>query len=908
MSERGRGSRSWVARVAHVLLRFYPVEVRARHGDEMVEAYLTLVEASRRRGVFHGIVAAVGGLIDLALGIGRERRRAARRGGNLQRGTRGDGVMDRMVQDLRLAVRGLMRQPLFALVAAGSLAIGIGANTAVFSVANALLLQPPPGMSNYDRVVELGRTSDGRGFDTFAYPDVVDIREEVPALEAVAPYSIEMVSLSTGGEGVRGMGLLVGAQYFDVLGAVPSIGRLLVPAEDNGVGEHPVAVVSHAYWTTHLGADPRAVGSTILVNRIPLEVVGVAEEGFVGHIVGLAPDVFIPLMQAPGLSEQPSIFESRGSSWLLALGRRTEAATLEEIDTQLRGVANRLAEAYPDSNEGRGFEAMAAGPVPGAGRGGVTLFLSALLAMVGLVLLVTCTNVAGMFLARSASREREFAVRASLGAGRRTMVQQLTIEALLVFAVGGGAGIVLGTWLTALVRPELIPSPVPIHFSVQVEWTVLAVAVLMTLVTGLVFGLLPALRATRLDLTSSLRDSAGAGGVGAGRLRSVFAASQVGLSVVLLVTAGLFVRSLQSASGVDAGFDPDDAYVTSLDLSLEGYEREEGEAFQARLRESLLAESWVRSVALASDLPLDLARRATRVRPEGWETTADAELLRTDLNQVSPGYFEALGIALREGRPIDERDVAGATRVVVVSEQFAAEAWPGESALGRTVRLGRALDTDSIRFEVVGVAADVKNQMVNEATRPLVYLPLAQRYSAETQIVVRTDADEELVLPALRSALVEADPVMSRGPIVPLAAFTSVGLLPQRIAAWLTSVLAFVALLLSALGIYGVISLAVGSRRREIGIRLALGADAGSVVRRLVRRGVVLAVPGLVVGGMLALLVGQLIRALLLDLSPTDPTVLASVTVLLLSVVATAAWIPARRAAWVDPAESLRRE
>jgi predicted permease len=894
-------------RLVRVLLRFYPRGFRERYTDGMVGGVARVIELARPRGRVAVAWAWMAAIADVCAGVVRERWKgdsgAWRAPRPHDRG--GRKMMGGWYRDCRYALRALRSRPLFTIVAAGSLAIGIGANTAVFSVANALLLRPLPGIGSYERVVELGRSREGSGFDSFAYPDFVDVREQVPALELAVPYSITDLSVSRDGEGVRANGFLVGARYFELLGVEPGLGRYFASREEEGFDEHPVAVLSHSFWTRSLGANPDIIGSTIHLNRHPYEVVGVAPRNFDGHMVGMAPDVFVPITEVSLVRNDPALFEDRGSVWHLALGVLAQDATLDELNVQLADLGIRLAAAYPESNARRSFRAVALGPVPGAGRSGVRLFLGALLGMVALVLLVTCTNVAGMFLARATAREREVAVRLALGAGRGALIQQLTIETLLVFLLGGGLGVALGVWAVGFLRPDLLPLPVPMRFSVSPDLTVILFSVVLTLATGLLFGLLPAARATRLDVSASLKEE----GRGASRrstlMRRIFAGTQVGFSLVLLVTAGLFVRSLQRAASVNTGFDPRGAYVGFLDLSLEGYDEEQGRVFQSDLLASLRGRGWVESASISNDLPLDLSSHGTGVTPEGW--VGEDPYLPVDYNRVSDGYFETLGIPLLAGRTFTADDRRDSAPVAMVSQTFARRAWPDQEALGRTFVIGRE-QADATRYTVVGVVADVKNQLITETPAPFMYLPITQWYVPAVQVVVRSPVAPSEAIAGLRAALDEADPVASKGAIGRLDDFTAIGILPQRIAAGLTSTLALLALLLSGLGIYGVVSFAVGRQTREIGIRMALGADRRAVVGRVLRGGMALALPGLLLGGVASLAVGRLLQALLLDLDPHDPVALVSVSALLLTVVAVAAGIPARRAARVDPADSLRSE
>jgi predicted permease len=565
-----------------------------------------------------------------------------------------------------------------------------------------------------------------------------------------------------------------------------------------------------------------------------------------------------------------------------------------------------LGQAYPETNANRSGRVVSLGLVPGAGRGPVSAFLGVLMAMVTLILLVTCANVAGMFIARSTAREKEIAVRLALGSGRRRLVRQLLTESLLVFVLGGAAGAVLGLWLLGLVPVERLPVPIPVHFDLSPDPSVLAFALALTLGTGVLFGLLPALQATRLQLTASLKDDGSTRG-GAGRLRRVFVAGQVGFSLILLVAAGLLLRSLQEAAAVETGFDATDAYMTLIDLSVEGYERDEGRVFQRELVERLRALPGVEAASLGTDLPLDLSASGTVAYPEGWNDAEGRDRVAVDFNFVSPGYFGTLGIPLLRGRDFADTDGENTEPVVVVSRTFADRVWPGESALGRRVRVGLGVLGDE-SSTVVGVVEDVKNQMLTEEAKPLVYLPLWQAYRPSTSVVVKAAGGIATVAPALRRGILDADGSLALTPVIALERYTSIGVLPQRVAAGLTTTLGLLALVLSGMGIYGVVAMAVAQRTREIGVRMALGADRRRVLGLVIRGGFMLALPGLALGGLAALGVGRVLEFLLIGLSPVDPLALGGVAAALLAVVLVASWVPARRASAVEPVVALRSE
>lgn len=812
--------------------------------------------------------------------------------------------MDALRQNLRYALRGLIRRPVFAAVAILSLALGVGANASIFSVVNALVLRPLPGIPEQGRVVEIGRGRDGSGFDTFAYPDFLDLRASAGPLEEVAAYDFVSLGLSRDGVGRRVMGMFVSANYFEVLGLRPALGRFFLPEEDRGVGQHAVAVVSHGFWQERLGGDPDAVGSTIRLNREPFTVVGVTPEEFRGHTTGVAPRVWVPIMQVTSMGYSAELFQQRGSNWFSVLGRLGAAATTGEARAQVRTVFERLAAEHPATNARRTGHVQPLGPVPAAGRGPVKAFLGLLTGFALLILVITCANVAGMLAARGATREKEIAVRMSLGAGRRRVVGQLLLEALLLFALGGGAGVLLALWLLDAVSLASLPIPIPLELDFSLDGRVVGYTLLVTAATGLFFGLLPALRSTRIDVAGRLKNESH-GATARSGLRRVLVAGQVALSLALLAGGGLFVRSLDRASNVETGFDARGAYTTSLDLTLEGVEDpERGRAFYAELLERVRGLPWVDAAGLSVDLPLDLGRHSTSVYLEGGEDSGEAER-SVEFNVVSPGYFESLGIELRRGRGFRASDREDSEPVAVVSRTFVKEIWPEGDPVGRRFRFGRP---DGPLATVVGVVDDVKNQFLTESASPFVYVPFAQRYRSHSELVVRTRRDPASVAGALRQALLDFDPGLSLAPVVSLERSTRLGILPQRVGAWVAGSLGILALVLSGMGIYGMVAFAVSRRTREFGVRMALGAAANDIVSLVVRGGLRLALPGLLVGAVLALALGRLLRSFLLGVSPLDPLALVGTALLLMAVVLVGAVVPAWRAARIEPVQALRYE
>jgi predicted permease len=806
---------------------------------------------------------------------------------------------------VRFAVRFLRARPLFTSISVGSLAIGIGATTAIFSVVNALLIRTPPGIGDPDRVVELGRTDDGSGFDTFSYPDFEDYRDQIESLDELAGWTIAQVSWSTESDAERLLGFVVSAAYFDALGVLPARGRTFAPAEDDGLGAHPVVVISDRFWRERLRADENIIGSTISLNRVPMTVVGVTPPEFRGHMALFEPSVYVPMSMAtilvPGVAAED--FENRNAHWFLAIGRLAEGAAPETAAAAADVVARRIQTSSPELTRNEGVAVLPLGMVPGTGRALATGFLVAILVLVGVVLLVTCTNVAGMLLARGASRQKEIGIRLALGSSRHRLILELLTETLTLFVVGGALGIVLAVAGVRALEGVSLPTPIPVTLRFAPDLRVLGFGLGLALVTGLAFGLAPAFLSTRLDLVPALKESSSSGRTHGFRLRRVFVAGQIAMSLVLLFGSGLFLRALHKASRIDAGFEPGRVQMTTLGLELDGYDEERGRILQQRLLEIARALPGVETAALSVDLPQDLESRGSAVYPEEWAGDAESDRgLGSDFNVVSEGYLETLRIRVLRGRVFREGDRRATEPVAIVSRALADLVWPDRSPIGRRIRFGE--ESAELRT-VVGVVEDTPNQMVTDQPSPMVYLPLDQRYEAGVHLLVRGTSDAPLAGP-IRAAVRDVDPRLTLAPVVPLRSRTALGLLPQRIAAGATTVLAVLALALSALGVHGVLAYAAAERTREMGIRIAVGARAGQVAWLILRQGLRLAVPGILLGVPLALAVGRLLDSFLLGGRVADPVALAAVAGALLAATATASWMPARRAARVDPARSLR--
>ena len=809
-------------------------------------------------------------------------------------------------QDVRYGYRLLLRSPLFTLTAALSLSIGIGATTSIFSVASAMLLRPLPGIADQSRLVDIGRTQDGKDFDNSSYPNYLDVRKRVTTLSDVYAIKLESQPMGLGGQdgAERIYGCIVSANYFSVLGTRAYAGRLLMDADDEGApGSHPVIVISYELWQRRFGGRGNVIGETVPLNGSPFTIVGISPPGFQGTSL-LRSDAWVPISAMPLASPrlEAGLLTSRQGVWLLMGGRLKPGVTVAQARAELASIGAALEREFPVINRGKGLTAMASAVVPGhidvfAG------FLGGLMAIVGLVLMIACVNLSGMMLARAAGRRREIAVRLAIGASRGRLVRQLLTETALLFFVGCTAGLLLAGWFRALLMALLPSLPVPVGIDMPMDGRVLAFAIALSLAAAVLSGLAPALQASRTDLVPALKiDGSGAGG--RLRLRSAFLVGQVAMSLLLVLTAGLFMRVLGHAASIQPGFDQRQVDVLMLDLSLARYTEKTGPAFAMDLVTRAASQPGVRSAAFVSDLPLDGGRQGYgSVRTPGLRR-GDSDRIEADWNVVSPGYFKTLDIALMRGRDFTDADVEGAPRVAIINVAMARAIWGTADVVGRTIEAN-----DSGKWEpltIVGVAADAQVMWLTEPANPYLYVPIAQRYTSRASLVVKSAGGS--AIPQMRALIRQINPNLPVSQALPLQEITALSLIPQRITAAVAGSLGIVGLLLAALGIYGVTSYSVARRLRELGIRVALGADGGSVLRLILRQGLVLTLAGVAIGLVVGALVFQVVRSLLLGVAAIDPITFLGGAALFLAVALAASYFPARRATKVDPMVALRAE
>jgi predicted permease len=813
--------------------------------------------------------------------------------------------MNGIWRDVRYGARMLWKSPAFTLIAVLSLALGIGANTAIFSLVNTVLLRPLPVARPEQLVQVYGTLHNGADYTIQSYPNYKEYRDRATdVFDGMVAYRFAPMSLSHSGASERVWGYVVSGNYFDVLGVRPVVGRGFTPEEDRTPGSHAVAVMSYGCWQHRFAGDPGIAGKTVSLNGRSFTIIGVAPKGFNGTEVAYAPELFVPMMMAHEIEPGSDWLESRDSDNIFVVGRLKDGISTAQAEAKLLSITNELAREYPRDNAGRGVRLMTPGLFIPDIRNSVVGFAGVLMAVVGLVLLLACVNLANLLLARATERRKEIAIRLAIGARRATIVRQLVVESVLLSLAGGVCGLLLASWLNDIVASIKIPTDIALIIDLRIDWRVLAFTFLISIVTGVIFSLLPALQSSRPDLVPALKDETSMGGFRRSRLRNVLVVAQVSLSLVLLVCAGLIVRSLQAAQRMRPGFNPEHAVALSFDVGLQGYDEERGRAFQKRALERARALPGVRSAALVTTLPLSLDYSSSTIYVEGQPAASSSELPLAIPNLVSPGYFQTMEIALR-GRDFTEQDDKKETRFAIVNETFARKFFPNQDAIGRRFNFNGPEDPF---WEIVGVAADGKYNTLGEDPKPAIYRPLLRDYSTSATLVARTAGDPQTAIASLRKEIQSLDSTLPLYGVKTLTEHMQMPLFSTRIAAIVLGSFGLMALVLAAIGIYGVMSYVVAGRIREIGVRMALGARERDVLRLIVGQGMMLALIGLGAGLVIAFLAARMLTSLLYGVSATDPLTYAAVALLLAGVALLACYIPARRATRVDPMIALRYE
>ena len=818
--------------------------------------------------------------------------------------------METLLKDLRYGIRSLLKQPGFAFVAVLSIALGIGVNTTIFSFVNATLFRPLP-FPESDKLVRLW---DG---NSASYPDYVAYRDDSKVFSSLVAYAQRPLSLNVNGESERIFGEIVTGNYFDVLKVKPAIGRGFLQEEDRTPGTHPVVVLSNSLWQRQFNSDPAILGKGIKLNNYSFTVIGVMPEKFVGATLISPPDVWVPMMMEPIVDPGSRSLTSPDEGWLMMLGRLQPEVELPGAQAAVETIASRLHQARRERNsepeqmerrivavaEARGLM------VPPAGRVPAFLAITIVMAVVALVLLVACANVANMLLARAVARRKEIAVRLALGAGRLRIIRQMLTESVLLSLIGGVGGLLLAGWSSNLLA-TLLPQSFPgnsIAPDVSLDARVFLYTFLLSTVTGVVFGLAPALQSSKPDVIATLKDQAVTFGRGRTRftLRNLLVVTQVAISMLLLVSAGLFLRNLRNTQHPEPGFVTNNGLMMSFDLGLARYDKARGQIFEEQLLQRVRSLPQIQSASLAEFVPLTDAGSLTPLYVEGEPTPDrfdDDSLLSN--NTVGLDYFRTMGIPFVKGRDFNSSDTASSPEVIIVNETLARRLSPDGNAVGKRIRM----DSQGDYLEVVGVVRDIKYRQLSEKPPFFGYLPLSQRYRSSMTLHVRTPSDPVAAINQLRAEINALDSNLPLTGVKTMQEHMRLPLAPAKLLALLSSTFGILALLLASIGLYGVMAYVVGSRTREIGIRMALGAQTSGVRRLVIVQGMRLALTGVAVGVVAALALTRVLSGVLYGVSATDPFTFAGVVVLLASVALLACLVPAWRATKVDPLVALRYE
>lgn len=814
-----------------------------------------------------------------------------------------------MKQDIQYAVRMLLRSPSFAIISFLALALGIGVTTTIFGIVNNILLKPLP-VGNSERLVQVYTKDAKIGRWGCSFLNFEDLAKQNSVFTGLTAYVFAPMGLARGGETTNIFGQLVSGNYFSVLEVQPTLGRGFVANEDAAKNAYPVVVLSHRFWKK-LGGDPQIVGTVLILNGRTFTVVGVAPASFTGTEVTVAPDLWVPMAMHEWVMPGNDWFQNRRALLLNVFGRLKPGVSGSQAQAELKTIASQLENAYPDANKERSIEIESLEQAKTRGIGepgnenGAQQISVLLLAVAASVLLIACANVANLLLARATTRQREIAVRLALGAGRKRLVRQLLTESLLLALLGGLGGIVLAYWFGDILMSMLPPTPIPLSVDATPDWRVLVFAFVLAILSGVTFGLAPALQSTRADLTQGLRERAStSGGASRWNLRNLLVIGQIAVSLLLLISSGLFLKSFQQAQAINPGFRTQDLALLSIDLNLAGYDAARGKQIARTILDQVRTDARVRGADFAQAVPLGFGTVGRTVLVEGRDSSAEANRKFATVNAITPGYLDTLGIPLLRGRKFTEADCERpVAQSAIISEAMTRQFWPGEDALGRRFRFHGGEP-----MEVIGITRDVKVSSLGEAPQPLVYLPLNQPPAGGLTLFVHTTGPSAPVLKQAEAIVRGLDDK------IPITYMKTVGdhlafaLWPSWMGAVLLGAFGVLALVLASMGVYGVMAYSVSQRTRELGIRMALGAQTGEVVQLVLRQGMTIAAVELGVGLLAAFAATRLVGALLYGVNPSDPVVFIGVTALLAISAFAACYFPARRAVKIDPVSALRFE
>ena len=830
-------------------------------------------------------------------------------------------MAETLLKDIRYALRWMARSPGFSAVAILSLGLGVGVNTAMFSLVDSLLFRPLP-VTSPETLVDVF-TTDGDQFATSSYQDFLDLKQQNTVFSDLLGYSPMMAPLSLGDRSRIALGQVVTSNHFTMLGVQPALGRLLVPSDDDP-GAERVVVIAHRMWQREFGGDPAVAGRTLTLRGLPYTIAGVAPASFTGVVPLLTPELWLPIqyveeVEPAGINDNvPSPvgktrLERRGFRWMFVKGRLKPGVTAEQAHANVALIGRQLEAANLQTNKDRRLAAVPTNDVrllvPQAG-GILSIGAAGLMTVVGLVLLIACANVASMLLARASARRREISVRLAIGASRGRLIQQLLVEGALLGTLGAAAAVALAWAVVQGLQGIKLPLPVDVAFDLRIDARVLTFSIVVAAMTGVLAGLLPALKASAPSLVGDLRGDAPSGKLGRRRfaMRDVLVVSQVALTAVLLVVAGLLLRSLGASQRADVGFDPRGLAAISFDTDMVRYNPERSEAFWREALTRVRALPGVASAGFASpSLPFAFNFSTSEMRVDSRTYSEGQRGESIENNIISPTYLATLGVPIIEGRGLAETDVAGSPAVVVINQTMARTFWPNESAVGHTVEVVNG--TQSRTYRIVGVNRDHKHHGVLEKAYPFVYFADSQRPNPTYKfIVARTNGGADALLAAMRRELLSMESGLVFMSNSTMEQNMGTSLMPARVGAVLATAFGGLGTLLAAIGLYGVIAFSVTRRTREIGVRMALGARPAGVLSMVMRQGFAIVAIGLVAGTLLAAAAAVALRGLLYGITPFDPVAWVLAMGAMIAAAALANFVPARRAMRIDPMTALRIE
>jgi predicted permease len=815
--------------------------------------------------------------------------------------------MTSLWQDVRYSLRVIAKTPGFAALAILTLALGIGANTTIFSWINSALLNPVPGIANPSEVVSMTLSKPGDNPFPFTYPDIEAMRDGQQSFTGIAACNFAQISLTGKGKPERIWGMVASANYFDVLGVRPILGRGFLPAEDEKPGGAPVAVISYRFWQSHFGATPDIVGQAIELNQHPYTIVGVTPAVFQGSQTGVRTEIWVPIMMQAQLNSLGDLLHDHHQFWLIAFGRLKPGVVLKQAQEEMTLRLKPEAKNYPE--EHKGHDSVTVYPLwrnPFGLNYFLATLLPALMSIAGLVLLLACVNVANLMLVRSLGRRREIAIRMSLGASRWPLVRQLMVESMILALAGGAVALLITSWTAGTLMKFLpVTEDIPLSLSIEADRTVLLAALVISVLTGVIFGILPALRSSGVAPVAVLKEDTGSASSGRtkARLANGLVVAQISLSLLLLICAGLFIRSFLSAQQINPGFNPHNVLIASYDLFTAGYSEASGVEFDRQLVAKLEALPGMQSVALSDRVPLGFNGGSTSVKPAGYVSQAN-ESMETQVAIITPNYFQTLQIPILKGRDFTLQDTKSSQRAVIVSEAFVNRYWPQQEALGKQLYS----DLPKEWFTVVGVARDVKVSSLNEKPTPFLYLPLYQVRKSTLIVNARVAGDPLIFGKTVDKTIHELNADLVVFDVTTLELRGQLASFGQRVAGTFVGAFGLLALVLAAIGIYGVTAYTTRQRTHEIGLRLALGASKDDILRLVLGHGLRLTLTGVVLGLVAAFALTRYLKSMLLGVTSTDALTFSSVAILLCAVALFASFIPAFRAMRVDPMVALRHQ